>query len=76
METNSTTYLLELKYLVNILHDELDMKLDSVDIYCLYTKYKFEETEEEIINFDKFIKEIKILIADPNSFYLKKKSRK
>jgi hypothetical protein len=73
-ETNSKIYLLELKYLVNILLDEFDLKLDSVDIYCLYTKYKFEESEEEIINFDKFIKDIKFIIDDPNSFYLKKKT--
>jgi len=75
-ETNSKIYLLELKYLVNILHDELEMKLDSVDIYCLYTKFKFEETEEEIINFDKFMKEIKTLVADPNCFFLKNKADK
>lgn len=75
-ETNTKTYLLELKYLVNILHDELDIKLDSVDIYCLYTKYKFEETDEEIINYDKFTKELMSLIADPNAFFLKNKADK
>jgi hypothetical protein len=73
-ETNTKICLLELKYLVNILHDELEMKLDTVDIYCFYTKFKFEDTEEEIINYDKFVKELTTLVADPNSFFLKKKA--
>jgi len=64
--------ILELKYLVNILHDELDINLDSVDIYCLFTKFKVDGNEtEEIIDFDKFVNEIKSLIADPNAFFLK-----
>ena len=69
--------ILDLKYLVNILHDELEINLDSVDIYCLFTKFKLEENEtEEIIDFDKFVAEINSLIADPNAFFLKIKMEK
>ena len=74
-QKNSKTNILELKYLVNILHEELAIKLDSVDIYCLFTKFKVDENEiEEIIDFDKLVVEINNLIADPNAFFLKMKS--
>ncbi len=76
-EKNLKVNILELKYLVNILHDELEINLDSVDIYCLFTKFKVDENEtEEIIDFDKFVNEINILIADPNAFFLKIKMEK
>jgi len=64
--------ILELKYFVNILHDELELNLDSVDIYCIFTKFKVDENEtEEIIDFEKLKAELNSIIADPNAFYLK-----
>lgn len=71
-EKKTKVNILDLKYLVNILHDELEINLDSVDIYCLFTKFKVDENEtEEIIDFEKFKAEINNMLADPNAFYLK-----
>lgn len=71
-EKKSKNKILDLKYLVNILHDELEINLDSVDIYCLFTKFKVDENEtEEVIDFVKFQAEINQMISDPNAFYLK-----
>jgi hypothetical protein len=57
---------LDLVKLVGILNDEFNIILDSVDIYCLYTKLKHvedEETEisEEIIDYDKLVREVKAM---------------
>ena len=76
-EKKSKVSILDLKYVVNILHDELEINLDSVDIYCLFTKFKVDENEtEEVIDFEKFQSEINNMIKDPNAFYLKIKMEK
>ena len=49
---------LDLVKLVGVLNDEFNIILDSVDIYCLYTKLKHVEDQEteisdEIVDYDK-----------------------
>jgi hypothetical protein len=57
---------IELARLVQILNEEFNIILDSIDIYCLFTKLKHLESEneneteiEEIVDYDKLIYEIK-----------------
>lgn len=59
---------LDLVKLVGVLNDEFNIILDSVDIYCLYTKLKHVEDQEteisdEIVDYDKLVKEVKSMQA-------------
>jgi len=74
---------LELARLVQILNEEFNIILDSIDIYCLFTKLKHSEGEndndseiEEIIDYDKLIIEIKNCIIEDDDTNMKEEKNK
>jgi hypothetical protein len=73
---NFNSHAIELVKLVQILNEEFNIILDSIDIYCLFTKLKYitenegEENEnditDEIVDFDKLKSEVELFMKKEN----------
>jgi len=62
---------IKLSKIIELLNEEYKIILDTIDIYCLYAKFRHDENdqneyEEELIDCDKFIQEVNLMRKNEN----------